>query len=285
MFLPDERAAFAFTRALTVRPDEIGDEDIAALQQHIDDRKIVELVFTIGRFNSTTRWTDSLGIPQDQGFGDGQIHFDQPTSARFVDAPSIVAPSRDEARPQLEPRSHVEAALNRCRERVARVALPADDQARALLTPDQRDKPAPEWVRALAYFPQTGAAQVAAAEAVAKEGKLDKLLKAQIAWTSARHNRAWYALADAERRLSSLGQSVDQVFALDGPSEELSPGTREALAFAAKLTASPQRMTDGDIERLRRYFSDYETAEIVYVVCHSNSFDRFTEALGLRWID
>ena len=283
VFLPKEQAAFALARKLTLEPYAVGDADIEALRKPFNDEEIVELVFTIARFNSITRWTDALGIPQDQGFRDGAIRFDEPTSERFQDAPSLVAPSLGGGRPSLEPRARVETALSDCRTRSARVALPGEDAARDLLKTDERNKPAPEWVRALAFFPQTGAAQVAALDAMANEGRLDKLLKAQIAWRCARSDRAWYALADAQRKLAAMGQSADQMFALDDPGVGLSPRTREALVFAAKLTAAPQTIADADIARLRKYFSDHETAEIVYVVCSANMFDRFTETLGLRW--
>lgn len=47
-------------------------------------------------------------------------------------------------------------------------------------------------------------------------------------------------------------------------------------------TSAPHSIADVDIARLRRHYSDHETAEIVYVVCASNFFDRFTETLGLK---
>jgi alkylhydroperoxidase family enzyme len=150
------------------------------------------------------------------------------------------------------------------------------------MPPEAAQKPIPEWVRALAFFPKTAAAQLALRKAIAEEGRIDKLLKAQIAWTCARQNRAWYALGDARRRLAALGVSADEVFALDEPGESFSPAVREALAFARKLTAAPHTIADADVARLREHFSDHETAEIVFVTCNANMFDRFTEALGLQ---
>ncbi|HVX14741.1 MAG TPA: hypothetical protein VHC22_26365 [Pirellulales bacterium] len=285
VFLPREQAAFALARQMTLAPHTVGDEDVDRLKKFFTDREIVELVYTIARFNSTNRWTDSMGIPQDRQFRDGEIRFDEPTSERFLESPSLVAPSADQHRPPLEPRAAVEGALAACRQRAARVALASEEEARAVLPTDLSGKPVPEWVRALAIFPETCRGQVTTLDAIAKEGRLDKLLKAQIAWTCARHNRAWYALADAQRRLAALGQSVDQMYSLDDPGDALSPGSREALAFAAKLTAAPHTIADADVARLRKYFSDHETAEIDYVVCSSNMFDRFTETLGLKWID
>ncbi|HUY89485.1 MAG TPA: hypothetical protein VMV10_12190 [Pirellulales bacterium] len=281
VFLPDERAAFALARKLTVEPYTIDDADVDALRKHFSDKEIVELVFTIARFNSITRWTDALGIPQDQGFRDGEIRFDAPTSPRFREASSLVAPSADQKRPPLAGRAEVERALTECRKRSARVALPGEDEARAALPSGWQDRPVPQWVRALTLFPQSGVAQATACEAIANEGRIDKLLKAQIAWSCARQDRAWYALADAERRLAALGQPAEQAISLDPPGAALSPAVREALAFAAKLTAAPHTIADADIARLRKHFSDHETAEIVYVACNSAMFDRFTETLGL----
>ncbi|HWB12800.1 MAG TPA: hypothetical protein VG826_26475 [Pirellulales bacterium] len=285
VFLPKEQAAFALARKLTLAPHTVTNSDVDDLRKFFSDHEIVELVFTIARFNSTNRWTDSMGIPQDRQFREVQVRFDAPTSERFREAGSLAAPSSGQRRPPLESPSDVESALSACRQRSARVTLPGPDEARSVLPTQWRDVPVPEWVCALSLFPETGVAQVAAYDAVANEGKLDKLLKAQIAWTCARQDRAWYALADAQRRLAQLGQSADEMFSLDGPDETLSPAVREALAFAAKLTSAPHTIADADIARLRKHYSDYETAEIVYVVCGSNWFDRFTETLGLKWFD
>ncbi|MEX2121572.1 MAG: hypothetical protein WD847_18430 [Pirellulales bacterium] len=278
VFLPREQAAFALARKLTLAPHAIGDADVQTLRAHFTDREVVELIYTVAGFNSTNRWTDSMGIPQDRERG----NLDSPTSERFLEAASLNAPSPDMRRPPLEPRAEVEAALSACRARSARVPLASDEEARAAMPPEAAQGPIPEWVRALAFFPKTAAAQLALRKAIAEEGRIDKLLKAQIAWTCARQNRAWYALGDARRRLAALGVSADEVFALDEPGESFSPAVREALAFARKLTAAPHTIADADVARLREHFSDHETAEVVFVTCNANMFDRFTEALGLQ---
>jgi len=281
VFLPKEQAAFTLARKLTLDPWTMGDGDIEALRKHFNDAQIVELVYAIAGFNSTTRWTDALGIPQDHAFRDGPIQLDTPTSRRFLDATSLTTSDGDRRPPPLEPRAEVEAALSACQARNARVLLAGEEEARAVLPADDSEGTVPQWVRALALFPKTAAAQVGHRKAVAMEGRIDTLLKAQIAWTCARHDRAWYALGDARRRLVALGQSDDEIFAIDGPGDSFSPAAREALAFACKLTAAPRTIADADIARLREHFSDHETAEVVYVVCHSAMFDRCTEALGL----
>ena len=48
---------------------------------------------TIAGFNSTNRWTDSLGLPEDERMRDKPIRFDEPTSPRFVSYVSVAAPN------------------------------------------------------------------------------------------------------------------------------------------------------------------------------------------------
>ncbi len=64
-FPAKQQAAFAFTRKLTHEPYRITDQDVDSLRQHFSDNQILAMTFLIGRYNSTNRWTDSLGIPQE----------------------------------------------------------------------------------------------------------------------------------------------------------------------------------------------------------------------------
>ena len=280
-FTDAERAAMDFTRKVTLRPHEVGEKDVDALRRHYDDAQLIELIYTVSFFNSVNRWTDSLGLPQDRAFRDHAIELDTPTSVAFQDRPTVVAPASEPERPRLEPREEVLRRLAAARARAPRVELPAEEQARAALPTDRPAGPLSQWVRALSIFPTTGVAQIQALTAVRETGKLDPKLKAQLAWVAAREDRAWYALGDARRRLRGLGQSDDEVFALDADSDAVTPAEREALAFARKLTSHPRQIADADIARLRDHYPDAEVAEIVYVVCAANFFDRFTESLGL----
>jgi len=110
-------------------------------------------------------------------------------------------------------------------------------------------------------------------------------LLASIAWTAARQDRAWYALGIARTRLHSLGFDDDAILALDEyemlPTEE----ERAALAFATKLTGTPQAIADADVARLRRVYKPSEVAEIVHHVSLAAFFNRFTEASGLALDD
>ena len=60
-----QQAAFAFARKLTSTPQAITDADIDALRPHFQPTQILGIAMLIARYNSTNRWTDSLGIPQE----------------------------------------------------------------------------------------------------------------------------------------------------------------------------------------------------------------------------
>jgi alkylhydroperoxidase family enzyme len=109
-------------------------------------------------------------------------------------------------------------------------------------------------------------------------GKLAPKVKAEIAWTCARTDRAWYALDLARRSLEQVGVSEEQAFELSADNASLPDGERAAIGFAKKLTERPQHMTDDDIESLRKHFSDHETAEIVHHVTLAAFLDRISEA-------
>jgi AhpD family alkylhydroperoxidase len=64
-FSEKQRAAFAFARQLTLAPYSITDQSVDSLRPHFTDSQILEIAFLVGRYNSTNRWTDSLGIPQE----------------------------------------------------------------------------------------------------------------------------------------------------------------------------------------------------------------------------
>jgi alkylhydroperoxidase family enzyme len=276
-----EQAAFDFTRKLTITPHLVNDKDFEVLRKHYNDAQLIEMIYTVARYNSTNRWTDSLGIPQDQRFGDEAAGLDTPTADEFKNRPTTVVESVDPRRPALEDADEVRAQLAAARKRHPRVAILSQEKARAALPADHPEGALPNWVRAIMQFPKTGSSTMASLHAMEKDGKISPKLKAQIAWVAARNNRAWYAAGQAMNRLQKLGVSEADVLALDGDQKSLAAGEREALKFAAKLTASPKAIADADIANLRKHFPDAEVAEIVQVTCQANMFDRFTEALGL----
>lgn len=284
-FPAGEQAALAFTRELTLSPHMLNAASVEPLKPYFTDPQIVEIVQTVAGYNSTNRWTDSTGIPQDQSFADHPTELNTPTDPVDAARTTRVAPRDVPARPALEAPEVVEAAWKTARVRKPSVALPELDAARKALVekvPDAAGQAIPGWFRALSYFPQSATRMWQTRKAVASTGKLSPRIKAQIAWISARNNRAWYALDVARKDLNSQGISGPALFALDNPSNPaFTPAEQAAFAFATKLTVAPYTVADSDIAGLRKVYSDNEVAEVIYLTAAANSFDRLTEALQL----
>ena len=281
---PRDRLCAELAVKMTISPHELTVDDIVPLREHFTDAQIRELLFTLAFFNNVNRWTSSLGLPQDSMFRDGPIHLETPTSLKFASAPSIVAPRilSHLRRPSLESDEIVEQRLAGAKKRQSIVTLPSVTEARSVaLQENPRFGEDMSWVRALADYPELARKQLMAAQAIEDDQEVSPALKARIAWTTARHNRSWYALGHAKRRLVETGiagvdQSPSSIDKLSGTDRE-----REAIRFAKVVTESPQTVSDEDIARLRKLFTDRQTAQIVYVACSSNWFDRFTESLQL----
>ncbi|HMF14762.1 MAG TPA: hypothetical protein VKE94_20750 [Gemmataceae bacterium] len=283
----------------------MGDADLDRLCKHYTKLQALEIIVSVAGFAAMNRWTETLAIPAEEN-GSGLTRavgsakaeystFLRPTSDKYKDRVSKVAPAagggsprskscRPEVakRPDWESRAEVEAMLAACRKRMARLPLVSEDQTRALLPADWPKGPLPQWVRLLANFPKASKARIVSLRAAAEKGKLDARLKAQIAWIAARHDRAWYALGHAQRRLRALGLNDDAIYALDGSWDGYSLGERAAFALARKVTVAPASIEDDDVAAVRKHYSDHEIAEIVYHVTLRAFFDRVTEVSGLR---
>jgi AhpD family alkylhydroperoxidase len=274
-FTPAERAAYAFTRKLTFEPHLLTQSDVDDLLKHYKPLQALEIAFHVARYNSTNRWTDSLGIPQEK-----HRDFLTATPQEFVNKVTIVALREAPAPRSLPSQKDAVVAMADARNRKPRLPL-ASAQETAQALDLETSQGIPHWQRLLCSFPVTGKSQVESLLTLQEKGTLSALLKAQIAWICARQDRAWYALAHAQQRLKALGQTEEAIFALDNPEKLPSEADRAALAFAAKLTAIPQGMTDADAERLKKYYEPSQVAEIVYRVCQAAFFDRITEAAAI----
>jgi alkylhydroperoxidase family enzyme len=279
-FEPRTRAALAYARTVTLDPHLIDDADIAALKMHFTDAEIIELAFVCSRFNATNRWTDGLGIPQDDRFGDHASTFLTPTSDEYQRTSSIVTPETRASRPPLPTSEEIAAGTHAARFRTPRVQLPSASQAVRELGEALAGRDPEAWERALATLPDVGKSYVAAWSRIMYDHHLEPTLKAELAYITATNNRAWYATATAADRLRALGAKPELLLKPDatGPLDDPSHVARR---LASKLTTDSHLITDRDIAEVRAQFSDAETAQIVYVICMANWFDRFTESLGL----
>lgn len=284
-FTPAEQAAFAFARKSTFEPYAIGDADIAALRKFYTDPQILDIVAAVGGFNAMNRWTGALRIPQED-----HREYLTPTSDKYARQASRVAQVGDQTSglvppaprkaPALESRAEVERALEAARKRTPRLT-PADESATKAALESLAGAHPPQWMRLLAVRPQGAAARATSLVNAETKGKLDPETKAIIAWTAARNDRAWYALGHARERLKALGYSDDRIFSLDDGSAT-DGKAHEVVRFARTLTIDPSLITDDYFARLRKHFDDQKIAEIVHQVTVATSFDRLTEAAGLR---
>lgn len=304
-FTPAQRAAFAFTRKVTLEPHKIGDADIADLRKHYKDSQILEIILSTAGNNAINRWKEGLGVPQGSGGGGGRREpgtpepprtphtYVTPTPEKFQKVVTKVAPlpAGDASsgllakcvftRAPLESREEVEQALSACANRKPRLPLVDEAQARALLPDDWAKGPLPQWVRLLANLPREGVARIVGQRSAETKGDLTPLLKAQVSWIVARQDRAWYALGLAKERLKALGLSDDEIYKLDGNWSTYKPAEQAMFVLARKLAASPVVLTDADVAQALKVTGPRDVVQMVNYVTVLASFDRITESAGL----
>ena len=280
-----QREAFALTRKLTLTPQLIGDGDIDALKRHFTDDQVLTILYLIGRYNATNRWTDATGIPQ-EGYRD----FSSALSADALNRPSKVASAVAMPRRHAESFEAWEGRLADAKRRVARLKPTREASAKA--EPIEAAKAEPieaTHERLLAAIPQAGPTAVRQARDAMGKGKLDSRLKEKIAFLAAFEDEAWYMQSLVLGRLGAAGVTRKQAYDLaagdlKSVAERADPverAERAALRFARKLTVDPVQVVDGDIESLGEHYSPYQIAEIIHVVATSAMLDRFTESVGL----
>lgn len=306
-FTPAEQAAFAYARKITYSPHLIRDADIDALRQHYTDSQILEMTLSTAWNNSINRWKEGAGIPQSKS---GERFFRRaenlpkdrplpnesfltPTPAEFTKSLSLVVPVSVDAagqplatgvssRPALESRADVEAALQVARTRQSRLPLLSEDEVRKVWTTEVPEGPVPNWMRLMANFPNDGRGRLSSLLAMTTErGDLSLVNKAQISWIIARQDRAWYAAGGAQAQLLKLGQTADQVFALDGDWHEFTAEERALFRFARDLAMSPIALTDADVEEALKLAGPRKVVQLVNFTTSRAYFDRVTEAAGL----
>jgi alkylhydroperoxidase family enzyme len=72
----------------------------------------------------------------------------------------------------------------------------------------------------------------------------------------------------------------DEIAALDSSWAEFPAAQRAAFSLARKLTYEPYRITDVDIDRLRKHYKDLQILEMIFSVSANNSTNRWKEGVG-----
>lgn len=310
-FTPAEQAAFAFARKITFEPHNFGDADIVALRPYFTDLQILEMVFSTAGNNAINRWKEGTGVPQSRdggiriGRGDTPPAAEEeehsyltPTSPQYQAqitqvAPVVFTPAAGDLttdtifdRPPLESREEVEEALAACRERQPRLPLLDQDAARQVLGEEAPEGELPQWILLLTNFPRDGKNRILGQlQAEQEDAELSELMRAQASWIIARQDRAWYATGEAMNRLRELGQTDEQIFALDGDWSEFTPAERSLFTLAKNLSACPIVLTDAQVTEAVELTSPHEVVQLITYTTSRASFDRITEAAGLQLED
>ena len=299
-FPANERAAFTFARKLTLAPGSVTDADVAACLEHFTPQEVIEMSLSVGGNNAINRWKEGIGVKQAANGGnsghaqtgaDGVHSYLTATGQAFVATPSAVAvlgsatPAEGlvatVAAAPLPRADEIGRGLAAARTRKARLPTPDEVAARGALGDLAPEGPIPAWMRLLAWFPKAGPRMVKAFELTAAAPGLEPADQARIAWTVARRNRAWYALALAETRLRALGADDAAIADLAGAQTGLSSAERALLVVADTLAASPVACTDARFQAALDATNPATMTRVVHEVAMQSLFDRFTEAAGL----
>lgn len=267
-FSPRNQAGFEFARRLTESPHTITDEQIAALQKHFTPLEILEMAFLVGRYNSTNRWTDSLGIPQEI-----DRDFSTSLSKEDLEMPSVVVGGMVVDRPLPQDFESWQKQFASAKKRRSRLPLLSP----AMLGVDKLEP----HEALLLHFPIAGKQWLDQWEIAKSTSHLPKSLAGSLLFVCALEDNAAYVQHLACQQLASDGFSERDAFRLLAVGSDSERDT--ALRFARKLTRTPQAMTDNDIVMLRRYFSPEQIAEIIYRVGLAAHLNRVTETAGLGW--
>ena len=172
--------------------------------------------------------------------------------------------------------------LEKVAKRTSRLPLVDEAVAATWLKDNNLNIPVTAWVRLIANFPNEGRGRLPSLASREKQtGDLTELQKAQLNWIVARQDRAWYAVGQAFKTLKSLGQTEDQIFALDGEWKEQSAVDQALFRFAKNLAASPIASSDEDAAAALQQTSPGTVVQTVNHVASCAYFNRVTEAAGL----
>jgi alkylhydroperoxidase family enzyme len=296
-----EQAAFAYARLITWEPDRLSDDAISKVLKHYTPEQVLEMTMSMSGNNAINRWKEGTGIPQSEGNtfqgrgGSAPSHSDTfvtPTADKYRNAVSIVAPLEVfngkatgkglSRRARLESPEQVKVKLQEASARKARLPLADESTTAAWLTEAGFNEPVEHWQRLIAVFPNEGRGRLPSLiSREMKTGDLTELQKSQLNWIIARQDRAWYAAGQAFQKLRDLGQSEQQIFALDGDWQEFSDADRAVFTFARHLAAAPIALTDEDVARALQLTSPRVVVQTINHVASCAYFDRVTEAAGL----
>jgi uncharacterized peroxidase-related enzyme len=109
--------------------------------------------------------------------------------------------------------------------------------------------------------------------------KLYELIYLRVSFINGCHYCQQHHVASSKR----VGLTAEDWQALkDGNYARFSEKEQTGLAYAEKLTRAPHDITDGDVETLKKHFSDAEIVDLHLLIGLANLTNRFTDPLSLE---
>jgi uncharacterized peroxidase-related enzyme len=109
--------------------------------------------------------------------------------------------------------------------------------------------------------------------------KLYEVIYLRVSFVNGCHYCQQHHVASSKR----VGLTAEDWKALkDGNYTRFTEKEQTALASAEKLTRTPHDITDADIEKLKKHFSDAEIVDLHLLIGLANLTNRFTDPLGLE---
>ncbi len=110
---------------------------------------------------------------------------------------------------------------------------------------------------------------------------LDYAFKTELFWIVSRTNNCQYCMGHQESKLLNAGLKEDEIAALDGDWSEFTPAQRAAFAYARKLTFEPYKLSDADIDGLRKHYNNLQILEMTLSMAGNNAINRWKEGTGV----
>jgi len=110
---------------------------------------------------------------------------------------------------------------------------------------------------------------------------LDYKFKTSLFWIVSRTNNCQYCLGHQEVKLATAGMKEEEIAALDSDWSKFTPAEQAAFGFARKFTFEPHKLSDADIDALRKHYKDLQILEMILSMAGNNSINRWKEGVGV----
>jgi hypothetical protein len=110
---------------------------------------------------------------------------------------------------------------------------------------------------------------------------LDYKFKTSLFWIVSRTNNCQYCLGHQESKLLSAGMSEDEIASLDCNWQAFTPKEQAAFSFARRFTLEPHKLSDSDLDELKKHYSDLQILEMILSMAGNNSINRWKEGVGV----